>query len=193
MSGARAGRRYIGLVAALVCVLVPHAARTQQPGASADRLPACTWFAWQDAHPDRAYLRHYPAGSARDTMIMMQLRSFSNAQRIFPIYQIETVIVDGQEMKWVSRYGAFAIIEWSSGFAVADSGVITIDVNTPERLSGRFDLTAIKIVPDSAADPKLRMSGSFDATRDPDSRRWHLPRRNGEPPSHDPCLAVPPS
>jgi hypothetical protein len=131
--------------------------------ASVDRDHSCAVLTRRD---DIAHVRVFSAGVASYPTIEIGLRPLTNNPQVLPVFYESGLAAEGWMPRWRREHGAYAVVYWPDTLVTADSGTITIEESSPERLRGRYWLRGQINGRLRQSGRVVQFAGQFDALRD---------------------------
>jgi len=117
-------------------------------------------------HNDIAHVRVFPEGPGAYSTIEIGLRPRMSTPQVLPIYYESGLGAEGWTPRWRREHGAYAVVYWPDTLVTADSGSITIEESSPDRLRGRYWLRGQTHGNLRQRGRVVQFAGQFDAHRD---------------------------
>ena len=187
------GRSLCLLCAALSCTpLGPRRGRLDSvpsPGAAGG---SCAFFT---RHQDIAHLWIFPIGGGPPVQIEIGLRPSSSGPHEYAVYYESGLGFEGYIPRWQRTDSVYARVFWADTVVTADSGSLTLEVNSRDRLSGRYSLSGLAGARLHTPGRRVQFQGAFDATRDTAYERFVYRPSNevGKAGPQHRCAIVPPT
>ena len=181
------------LCAALSCTpLGPRRAgldSVASPGAAGG---SCAFFTRDQ---DIAHLWIFPTGDGLPVQIEIGLRPGSSGPQEYGVYYESGGGFEGYIPKWLRTDSVYARVFLHDTLVTADSGLLTLEVNSRDRLSGRYSLRGIAGAQLHAPGRRVQFQGAFDATRDTAYERFVYRPSNefGKAAPRHRCAIAPPT
>ena len=153
---------------------------------------SCAFFTRSE---DIAHLWIFPKGDRPSLRIEIGLRPGSSGPREYGVYYHLGLGVEGEIPKWRRTDSVYAYVSWSDTLVIADSGALSLETNSLDRVTGRYNLSGSAGAHLFAPGRRVQFQGTFDATRDTAYERfvYRAASEFDKPAPRHRCAVAPPT